>query len=84
AETLPGFEAVAWFGVVAPAGTPAAILDKINADINEALRQPEILDKFAALTAEKVGGTRQETAAYMREEVERWKKVITAANVTLQ
>jgi tripartite-type tricarboxylate transporter receptor subunit TctC len=84
AETLPGFEAVAWFGVVAPHGTPAPILDKINADINEALKEPEILDKFAGLTAEKVGGTRQVTAAYMREDVVRWKKVITEANVKIQ
>jgi tripartite-type tricarboxylate transporter receptor subunit TctC len=84
AETLPGFEAVAWFGVVAPPGTPDAILDKINADINEALQQPEILDKFGALTAETVGGTRQATAAYMREDVVRWKKVITEADVKIQ
>ena len=59
------------------------IVAKINADINEALRQPEVLDKFATLTAEMVGGT-PETAAYMREEVERWRKVIKAANVKLQ
>jgi tripartite-type tricarboxylate transporter receptor subunit TctC len=84
AETLPGFEAAAWFGVVAPPKTPDAILDKINADINEALRQPEVLEKFVTLTAEKTGGTRQETAAYMREEVARWKKVITEANVKME
>ena len=47
AETLPGFEAVAWFAVVAPPKTPEAILQKINADINEALRQPDVLDKLA-------------------------------------
>ena len=40
AETLPGFEAVAWYGIVAPPNTPKAIVDKINADVNEALRDP--------------------------------------------
>ena len=40
AELLPGFEAVAWYGIVAPPGTPKAIVDKINADVNEALRHP--------------------------------------------
>jgi tripartite-type tricarboxylate transporter receptor subunit TctC len=42
AETMPGFEAVAWYGIVAPPRTPASILDKINADVNEALHQPDV------------------------------------------
>ncbi|MEA2906912.1 MAG: hypothetical protein QOI12_4299 [Alphaproteobacteria bacterium] len=84
AETLPGFESEAFYAVVAPPRTPQAIVDKINADINEALRQAELAPRFAALSAETVGGTPQETAAYMRAEVERWKKVITAAKVKLE
>ena len=44
AETMPGFEAVAWYGIVAPPKTPKDIVDKINADVNEALRQPEVQD----------------------------------------
>ena len=84
AETLPGFESAAWFGVVAPPGTPAAIVAKINADINEALRAPEVKEKMAILSAETMGGTPEETGAYMREEVERWAKVIKAAGVKLE
>src|SRR5215470_10987310 len=84
AETLPGFESEAFFSVVAPPKTPAAIVNKINADINEALRQAELAPRFAALSAETVGGTPQATADYMRAEVERWNKVIKAANVKLQ
>jgi len=84
AETLPGFEAVAWYAIVAPPKTPRAIVDKINADANEALNSPEILDRLPNFSAEPVGGTPQATAGYMREEVERWHKVIKAANVKLE
>ncbi len=83
AETLPGFESAAWFGVVAPPKTPQAIADKINADMNEALHQSDILARLTQLSAEPMGGTPQATAAYMREEIERWHKVIKAANVKL-
>jgi tripartite-type tricarboxylate transporter receptor subunit TctC len=84
AETLPGFESVAWYAVVAPPKTPKRIVDKINADINEALRQPELLARFVEFSAEAVGGSPQDTAKYMREEVERWNNVIKAANVKLE
>ena len=84
AETLPGFEAVAWYAVVAPPKTPARIVDKINADINEALRDPNILARFAEFSAEAVGGTPAETAKYFREEVERWNNVIKTAGVKLE
>jgi tripartite-type tricarboxylate transporter receptor subunit TctC len=84
AETLPGFEAVAWYAVVAPPKTPARIVDKINADINEALRDPNILARFAEFSAEPAGSTPAETAKYMREEVARWNNVIKAAGVKLE
>jgi tripartite-type tricarboxylate transporter receptor subunit TctC len=83
AETLPGFEAVAWYAIVAPPKTPQAIVDKINADANEALKSPEILARLPNFSAEPVGGTPQATAAYMREEIQRWNKVIKAAGVKL-
>jgi tripartite-type tricarboxylate transporter receptor subunit TctC len=83
AETLPGFESEAFFSVVAPPKTPMAIVNKINADINEALRQPDVLARLAKMSAEVVGGTPQETAAYFKSEVARWQKVIKAANVKL-
>jgi tripartite-type tricarboxylate transporter receptor subunit TctC len=84
AETLPGFEAVAWYGVVAPPKTPKQVVDKINADINEALKAPEIVGRMPDFSAEVVGGTPQATAAYMREDSERWHKVIQSAGVKLQ
>jgi tripartite-type tricarboxylate transporter receptor subunit TctC len=84
AETLPGFESEAFFSVVAPPKTPQQIVNKINADINEALRQPELAPRMAGLSAETVGGTPQQTADYFRAQVEAWNKVIKAANVKLE
>jgi tripartite-type tricarboxylate transporter receptor subunit TctC len=83
-ETLPGFEAVAWYGIVAPPKTPKNIVDKINADVNEALRQPEIRDQLKKLSAEIFGGPVDKTSAYMRTEIDRWAAVIKSANIELQ
>ena len=84
AETLPGFAASAWFAVVAPPGTPAPIVAKISADIADAIKDPAVAKRLAELSAEPVGDTPAEAAAFMRDEVERWNKVIKAANVRLQ
>jgi len=84
AETLPGFESAAWFSIAAPPGTPSAVVNKINADVNEALRLPEIKDKLANLSAEVLGGSPQAMGDYMKDETERWLKVIKAANVKLE
>src|SRR5204863_1134280 len=84
AETLPGFEAVAWYGIVAPPKTPKNIVDKINADVNEALRQLEVQEQLKKLSAVIFGGPVDRTSAYMREEVDRWAAVIKSANIELQ
>ena len=84
AETLPSFEAVAWYAIVAPPNTPKHIIDKINADANEALRQPELQAPLKQLSAEVFGGSVERSAKYMRQEVERWDRVIKAAGVTMQ
>ena len=84
AETLPGFESAAWFAVVAPPGTPKQIVEKINADINEALRDPGVAKRMVGMSAETVGGSTEDTAKYFRAEVDRWHKVIKAANVKLE
>jgi tripartite-type tricarboxylate transporter receptor subunit TctC len=84
AETLPGFESAAWYGVVAPPKTPKAITQKLNADISEALRDPEVQDRLKKLSAEIVGGSVDATAKFMRKEVDRWNNVIKTANVRMQ
>jgi tripartite-type tricarboxylate transporter receptor subunit TctC len=84
AETLPGFEAVAWYAIVAPPKTPKAIVDKINADVNEALAAPEIQAQLKKLSAEVFGGSVDKTAKYLQDEIDRWGGVIKAAKVELQ
>ena len=83
-ETLPGFESAAWYAVVAPPKTPNAITQKLNADIGEALRDPEVQEHLRKLSADIVGGSVDATAAFMRKEVDRWNAVIKAANVKMQ
>jgi tripartite-type tricarboxylate transporter receptor subunit TctC len=84
AETLPGFLSSAWYAVVAPPKTPKAIVDKINADINEALKDSAVIDKLKKLSCDVVGGSPQQAADFMKQEVQRWGNVIKSAHITLQ
>jgi len=83
AEKLPGFESVAWYAIVAPPQTPKAIVEKINADVNEALADASVRERLTKLSAEIFGGSVAKTTQYMREEVGRWDGVIKAAHITL-
>ncbi len=83
AESLPGFESVAWFGIVGPPRTPAAIARKVAAGVAEALRNPEVLKRLAGFSAEPMGLGPAETAAFMRQETERWGAIIRAAGIKL-
>ena len=69
---------------MAPPKTPQDIIDKINADVNEALRQPEVHEQLKKLSAGIFGGPVDKTSKYMREEVDRWAAVIKSANIELQ
>jgi tripartite-type tricarboxylate transporter receptor subunit TctC len=83
AESLPGFEAVAWFGIVAPPGTPAAVAQKVSAGVAQALKHPDVLKRLSDLSAEPMGLTPAQTADYMKRETERWASVIRTAGVRL-
>lgn len=84
AETLPGFLSSAWYAVVAPPKTPEPIVRRINADIGEALKDPAVAEKLKKLSCEVVGGSPKQAGDFMRQEVERWGKVIKTAHITLQ
>jgi tripartite-type tricarboxylate transporter receptor subunit TctC len=80
---LPDFIASAWFAIAAPPGTAPAIANKINAAVAEAMKMPDVQQKFAAQGAEAVGGSPAEMTAFLVAERARWKKVIDTANVKL-
>jgi tripartite-type tricarboxylate transporter receptor subunit TctC len=82
-ETLRGFDSVAWFGVVGPPQTPAPIAEKVAAGVREALKAPEVRKRLQELSADPLGLSPAETAAFMKQETERWSGVIRAANVKL-
>ena len=84
AETLRGFESVAWFGIVGPPKTPAAVAEKVAAGVAEALRNPEVLRRLSEMSADPLGLTPAETAAFMKQETERWGAVIRSAGVKLE
>ena len=84
AETLPGFESVAWFGIVAPPKTSQGVAEKVASGVQEALKLPDVQKRLADLSAEPMGLGPGETAAFMRQEVERWGAVIRAAGVKLE
>ena len=81
AEILPGFEAVAWFGIVAPPKTPMPIAEKISAAVAEVLKLPDVRKRLADLSAEAIGSTPAEMAAFMKKDAERWRGVIRSAGV---
>jgi tripartite-type tricarboxylate transporter receptor subunit TctC len=76
---LPGFEASSWFGIVVPAGTPPAIIARINTDVNQWLQSSEAREKLLAQGAIPAGGTPEQFAAHIRAETEKWAKVVKAS-----
>lgn len=80
---LPGFDGGIWWGVLAPAGLPDGLLRKINADINEALKAPEVRQRFDALGITPTGTTPEAFAQTLRNDSERYAQIIRAAHVTM-
>jgi tripartite-type tricarboxylate transporter receptor subunit TctC len=76
---LPGFEASSWFGVLAPAGTPAPIVARINAEVNKWLQSAEAREKLLSQGAEAAGGTPEQFAHHIHAESEKWAKVVKAS-----
>ena len=73
---VPGFEASTWHGVFVPAGTPAAIITRLNAEINRMLQLADVRERLEALGAEIVGGTPKECSDHIQREIPKWAKVI--------
>jgi tripartite-type tricarboxylate transporter receptor subunit TctC len=84
ASGLPGFEAVVMSGVYAPAGTPAAIVNRLNQEIVRVIHQPDIKEKFSAIGIETVGSTPQELMAAMKAEIARTAKLMKEAGIRIE
>jgi tripartite-type tricarboxylate transporter receptor subunit TctC len=84
AETLPGFTAVAWFGVLAPAGTPAPVIARLSAEFDHIVRDPDTEKQFAAIGGEPVGGSPATFAAFIRSEIPKWIRVAREAGIHIE
>ncbi len=80
-QNLAGFEAVSWYALMAPAGTPVEVIAKLQAESARILRLADVRDKLAALGAEAVGNRPEELAVIIRAESVRWQKVVKDANI---
>jgi tripartite-type tricarboxylate transporter receptor subunit TctC len=81
AETIPGYRAEAFQGMVAPAGVPQAIVNKLSAEVARIVKLPEVSQRFQLDGAEAVGSTPKEFAAFLRTEMQKWSKVIRDAGI---
>jgi tripartite-type tricarboxylate transporter receptor subunit TctC len=81
---VPGYEAMQWYGLLAPAGTPAAIVERLNVEALKALRSSEMKERLAADGAEPLGGSPAEFAALIRRELDKWTRVARAAGIEQQ
>jgi tripartite-type tricarboxylate transporter receptor subunit TctC len=84
AETVPGYEASAWFGMAVPKGTPRAVIDKLNRQVNAALADPAMQAKLAELGGILISGTPEGFGEIIADETEKWRKVVKATGATAE
>jgi tripartite-type tricarboxylate transporter receptor subunit TctC len=80
-QGLPGFEAVSWYALMVPAGTPREVIDRLNADTTRLLARPDVKEKLAVLGLDVAGGKPQDLAASIRADTARWSEVIRQKNI---
>ncbi len=83
ADTVPGYEATAWFGVGMPKGTPKEIIEKVNAEVNRALADPKMRARLAELGGAPIGGTPEDFGKVIAAETEKWAKVVISSGATV-
>jgi tripartite-type tricarboxylate transporter receptor subunit TctC len=81
---VPGYEGSAWYGVLAPAGTPQGIIDRLENELRNTLRLPELRDKLIAQGLEPVANTSADFAAVIAMEITKWSKVVAAAGAKVE
>jgi tripartite-type tricarboxylate transporter receptor subunit TctC len=83
-DTVPGYEATAWFGIGMPKGTPRDIIDKINAEVNRALADPTMRARLAELGGKPLSGTPEDFGKVVAAETEKWAKVVISSGATVE
>jgi tripartite-type tricarboxylate transporter receptor subunit TctC len=83
-ETLPGFSAVSWFGILASAGTPAAAIKRLNAELDRIVHEPQTEKRFADIGGEAVGGPPSTLASLIHDEIARWRRVAKEAGIHIE
>jgi tripartite-type tricarboxylate transporter receptor subunit TctC len=81
---VPGYESTIWLGIMAPAGTPKAIIDKLNAEINKVITRSDVKEAWDKQGAVALAMTPAEFDAYLRKDIEKWAQVVKTAGLTPQ
>jgi tripartite-type tricarboxylate transporter receptor subunit TctC len=84
AESIPGFENFGWYALLMPRGTPAAVLDKVSAEVVKVVKEPEYAEQLKVLGVDIVGGSRAELDAFRRSESKRLADLVKAANLEVK
>ena len=82
-QGLPGYEIIQWLGILGPPGMPKPVVDKLNAEVNAIMKTPEFAEKVASQGGLVYGGSPEDFAAYIRNDVPKWDKLVKAANIKL-
>jgi tripartite-type tricarboxylate transporter receptor subunit TctC len=81
---VPGYEVTAWFGFLAPAGTPQAVISRVHADVAKAIAMPDVRERMTAQAAEPIGSTPQEYASFIAAEIAKWSRIVKASGAKVE
>jgi tripartite-type tricarboxylate transporter receptor subunit TctC len=84
AETFPGFTAVSWYGVLAPAGTPGAVISRLSGEFDRIVHEPDTVKQFAAIGGEPIGGSPASFVGFIHQEIARWIRVAREAGIRIE